>query len=222
MLLYLDSLKLGANEPNSDDSFPGIQLILGGYSYGSLIASHLPGVEAVVGLFRHAASGSAPYEIATLAEEVSRSSEERLHLRAEPPTASRTPRVDTDGFDRISGSTISYLLMSPLLPPLSNLLTIFSELSLDVEAETPAQGKQIPCPKPDTQLCRHRTLAIYGNQDGFTSAKKLRKWSDELSRMPQSQYQHREIDRAGHFWREDGVEKQARMELQDWLKGLDL
>lgn len=217
MLLYLHSLKLGANEPSSDDSSPGIHLILGGYSYGSLIASHLPAVDAVVGLFSQTASGSAPYEIVKVAEEISRSSEERLHLRAESPTA-RTPTIDTDDFDRISRSTISYLLVSPLLPPLSNFLTLFSTPSLDVAAETSAQGRQIPCPKPATQLCQHRTLIIYGNQDGFTPAKKLRKWADELSHVPQSQFQHREIGRAGHFWREDGVEKQARTELQDWLK----
>lgn len=221
MLLYLYTLQLGADpahKKDSDDSPAGMHLILGGYSYGSLIASHLPATDAVVGLFRQAASGTAPYEVRKTAEEIAAHSEERLGLRAQSPTADEpTTAIDGDGFEKISGSTVSYLLVSPLLPPLSQLLTVFSKLSLDVGVEMSAQGRQIPCSKPATQLAEHRTLAIYGNQDGFTSAKKLRTWAAGLSEGQQSQFQAREIDRAGHFWREDGVAVQARRVLQDWL-----
>ena len=220
MLLYLSSLRLEAIGPDGGDldSSAGVHLILGGYSYGSLIASHLPAIDAVVGLFRQAASGTAAYEICKIAKEIVVRSENRLHVRMELPTISRPiPTIDEGGLDRASKSAISYLLVSPLLPPLSHFLTFFSKLSLDVGVNMPAQGSQIPCPKPATQLCTHGTLAIYGNQDGFTSAKKLRAWSDELSQVPQSQFQYREIDGAGHFWREDGVEEEARHVLQDWL-----
>ncbi|RMJ24912.1 hypothetical protein PHISP_04221 [Aspergillus sp. HF37] len=220
MLLYLYTLQLGAPAHKGDSDSPaGMHLILGGYSYGSLIASHLPATDVVVDLFRQAVSGTAPYEVCKIAEKIAAHSKERLGLQTQSPTADKpTTAIDGDGFDKISGSTVSYLLVSPLLPPLSQLLTVFSKLSLDLGVEIPAQGKQIPCPKPATQLGEHRTLAIYGNQDGFTSAKKLRTWAAGLSERPQSQFQTREIDRAGHFWREDGVAIQARRVLEDWLE----
>lgn len=222
MLHFLCNLRLGADSPDynheDSDSPAGVHIILGGYSYGSLIASHLPAMEAVVGLFKQAASGTPPYEICKVAEEVAAHSAERLHPRMRSPTTNRSiTMMDGGGLDSVSRSSISYLLVSPLLPPLSHFLTLFSKLSLDVGVNMPAQGRQIPCPKPATQLCTHRTLAIYGNHDGFTSAKKLRTWSHELSQVPHSQFQCREIDGAGHFWREDGVETQARHVLQDWL-----
>lgn len=221
MLLYLHALKLGV-EPNQDsgNSSGSIHLVLGGYSYGSMIASHLPATDVVVSLFRQAVSGTAPYEICKIAEELAGHSEERLHLPQSPTVDKSSPTIDEGGLEEISRSTVSYLLVSPILPPLSNLLTLFSKLSLDVGVDMPAQGKQIPCPKPATQLCQHRSLALYGNEDGFTSAKKLRTWSGELSSVPQSQFQCREIDGAGHFWREDGVANQARHVLQDWLDGM--
>lgn len=235
MLVYLHRLRIGIapglnstaenSESNqetrlgdSETSPAGVHLILGGYSYGSLIASHLPVVDVVVDLFREAASGTAPYEISTIAEKIAALSEERIHRLTESTTPNRSG-LTVEDLNQISRSTVSYLLVSPLLPPLSNFLTVFSRLSLDVGVESSAQGKPIPCPKPATQLCKHKTLAIYGNDDGFTSAKKLRKWSDELSLVPQSRFQYCEIDGAGHFWREDGVEEQARHVLQNWLDG---
>ncbi|KAE8394698.1 hypothetical protein BDV23DRAFT_146960 [Aspergillus alliaceus] len=91
-------------------------------------------------------------------------------------------------------------------------------MSLDISIHIPSQREQIPCPKPTHQLCTHPSLAIYGNQDTFTSASKLNKWSDELSHAPRSQFRSAEIDGAGHFWREDGVESQARDALRNWLR----
>jgi hypothetical protein len=34
------------------------------------------------------------------------------------------------------------------------------------------------------QQSTHHTLALFGDQDNFTSAEKLRKWSDEMVHMP--------------------------------------
>ncbi|CAK44641.1 hypothetical protein [truncated ORF], partial [Aspergillus niger] len=70
-------------------------------------------------------------------------------------------------------AAVSYLLVSPLLPPVNQFLTLFSKMSLDASAQTssaPGQGKQgqIPCPKPADQLCAHETLAIFGDEDTFT------------------------------------------------------
>lgn len=47
-------------------------LILGGYSYGSMIAAHLPSVEVVAGVFRHAQKGSMESEIEIRARDLGR------------------------------------------------------------------------------------------------------------------------------------------------------
>lgn len=235
MLIYLHRLGIGIapkppstgenSDPSqearlgvSESSSVGVHLTLGGYSYGSFIASHLPAANVVVGLFRETASGTAPYEICTIAEKIAASSHERTHHLTETTTPNGSG-LRVEDLDQISRSTVSYLLVSPLLPPLSNFLTIFSRLSLDVGVKKSTEWKSIPCHKPATQLCKHKTLAIYGNDDGFTPAKKLRKWSDELSLVPQSRFQYCEIDGAGHFWRGNDVEEQARHALRNWLDG---
>lgn len=207
----------------------GIDIVLGGYSYGSLIASHLPTVDVITSLFRDIPRGTALFEICKTAKKVVACWKKQLQNRTESRTLHISGKHDEhddgnastiSGTARISEMTvpsISYLLVSPLLPPISQFLTVFSTLSLSIGAETTAQGKHIPCPKPTDQFCANRTLVIYGSQDDFTSARKLRSWSDELARAPRSKFQYREVDRASHFWRERGVEAQARNALRSWL-----
>jgi pimeloyl-ACP methyl ester carboxylesterase len=113
-------------------------------------------------------------------------------------------------------TSISYLLVSPLLPPISHFITLFSNLSLNLKTETPG-GPHIPCPRPADQQSTHQTLALFGDQDTFTSAGKLQRWSDEMVHIPRSQFQFRMIDGAGHFWRENGAEVRARHALKEWL-----
>ncbi|EEP77874.1 predicted protein [Uncinocarpus reesii 1704] len=66
-------------------------------------------------------------------------------------------------------------------------------------------------------LTRHSSLAIYGNTDPFTAVRKLRKWSQELSSMPNSQFRFLEINGAGHFWREDGTESLMRNAIRGYI-----
>ena len=58
-----------ASKPQIDEP---ITLILGGYSYGSLIASQLPDIENLMSIFSHAAKGSAAAEIRLRADHLSR------------------------------------------------------------------------------------------------------------------------------------------------------
>ena len=227
LLYFLQALALASGEEEhgkaygvdeAEEPSQKTEIVLGGYSYGSLVASHLPDVDTIVNLLRDASGNTAVRAIRTTAESIAARSNGKRQPEVQPSAQSNTSSMlDDDSLDQLSTSSISYLLVSPLLPPLSGLLTIFSKLSLDAAAEVSAEGRRVPCPKPADQLCRHRTLAIYGNQDGFTSAKKLRKWSEELSGASQGMFQAREIDGAGHFWREDGVEMEARQSLREWL-----
>ena len=220
--LALDSKDQSASEPQAtnqedgglEDQSPGstrpaenpnIRLILGGYSYGSLIASHVPTLDVMLDLFQSTTRSENPTpisEIRNKAKQLSRSSLEQLEMTQ--------PTEDPD-LHAITTS-ISYLLVSPLLPPVSNLLTIFTTLSLKVQGWT--ASKTLPCPNPADQLSTHRSLALAGNQDSFVSAAKLEKWSDEIAHMPGSQFQFRIIDGADHFWREN---EKARLVLRVWL-----
>ncbi|CAG8227710.1 unnamed protein product [Penicillium olsonii] len=175
-------------------SHPDVHLILGGYSYGSLIASHLPTPGVILDLFESLEASIS--EIRDIAKRVAISS-----LNHPIPPTNLDLRALT--------TSISYLLVSPLLPPISQLLTIFTTLSLKVASRT------LPCPDPADQLSRHRTLALAGNLDSFVSAAKLERWSDELLHMPGSQFQFRMIDGADHFWRRN---ERARLLLRVWLE----
>ncbi|KAJ5579863.1 uncharacterized protein N7459_005848 [Penicillium hispanicum] len=212
MLQYLHELSSVTQRlrqsPGRQDSVPqgdqSIHLILGGYSYGSMIASHVPTLDVMLDLIRPGASSSGTPidQIGTAARKIAAESTPGLQP-AEPDS-----RIDNPGF--CASTTISYLLVSPLLPPVSQLLTVFSTLSMT------GAGVSVKARLAD-QLSTHRTLALFGDQDTFTSARKLQRWSADLGRVPQSQFRGLEIEGAGHFWREQGVEMRARQALQEWL-----
>ena len=190
-----------------------VRLILAGYSYGSMIASHLPALDVVADLFTNSADGSAACRIRREAERISALSSDVQETQGRPPISweALNPKC-------ISSAKICYLLISPLLPPINMFLTLFLKLSLNVGTHTATQGRHIPCPKPTDQLGAHPTLAIYGSHDTFTSAPKLRQWSQELAQTPGSQFQSAEIGGAGHFWREHGAESEARASIKEWLR----
>lgn len=257
-------------------NLPGVLLILGGYSYGSLIASHLPSIDAILEKFTNIANGSVEAEIRLRAQSLSTQWNKEVHesrmgqgLRANhklggpsrlsfggeetEPGSTRTSResrrsldvirrsvdrsrklilrtqcaqVETSneahfGFTKIPEPQTCYLLISPLLPPISSLLTMFSRLSGPFSSKGDArssQSKHKTSSTTEEQLVNHPTLAIYGDSDLFTSRKNLRKWAEGLSERPSSMFRYREIDGAGHFWQEQGVDAKMRASLREWLQ----
>ncbi|KAJ5175197.1 uncharacterized protein N7482_001074 [Penicillium canariense] len=185
-----------------------VHLVIGGYSYGSMVASHVPTLDVMLDLFCDGTvTPAAIDEIGRAARKIAVQSTRR-------PPANPDRHADQPG--PRAATTISYLLVSPLLPPVSQLLTVFSALSVNVGDQTSAQAR--PGGRPADQLSAHRTLALFGDQDTFTAARKLQRWSAEMARMPQSQFRGCEIEGAGHFWREHGVETRARQSLREWLR----
>lgn len=75
------------------------RLILAGYSYGSIIASHLPDVEYVAKLFKNAVSGSAESEIQLRASNLSNQTLKDLESRQKhnrDKTSRRTPTTQAN------------------------------------------------------------------------------------------------------------------------------
>ena len=255
------------------------KLILGGYSYGSLIASHLPAIEVVLQRFTDIQKGTAEAEIrlraASLAAQWNQDAQLLHEIRrdrslkaqgdrslsanalsvavggdeSEPGSRrpSRESRRSIDvvrrSFERTRKSLgrrlshefplsfecearltsiaprapqVYYLLISPLLPPVSSFATMFSKLSTSRSHEGPLNE-----PAPHEQCDRLTscgTLAIYGGKDIFISQKKLRAWSEALRSKTNSRFDFHEVSTAGHFWRGEGHEAELRHTVRDWLK----
>jgi hypothetical protein len=255
-----------------------ITLILGGYSYGSLIVTQLPPIVEVLACFRKPSKWTSDILLRAreLALETNTSASHQRESRGRLPDApsrrqhkrqsssqhsiiyggndSPSP-ADRHNIDPIhnsvdfqtrikhvmhrthkpSSSTISttsskhseditdsmpalphisphYLLISPLLPPLSNFLslsptTLFSWRHHDHQPPT---------------LAHHPTLVVYGTKDMFTSSSKLDTWCKKMDTLSTqnkglSSFRWRKVDGAGHFWREKGVEAELRFSVREWV-----
>jgi hypothetical protein len=265
----LDASEIEHTEtPTWSHTDEGPVVILGGYSYGSLILRHLPPVPSILKIFSTPMVGSASDEILLRARkladqsniawrELARSQERESRSKRkghetkpsvtmggeettpEKRRSSREVRRSTDrglsidigsrlrslshshrrqkddspplplesaGGEPITMPEIRYLLISPLTPPISTLAA-------------PALGHKFwhrSRGGHDDAISQHATLAAYGDQDIFTSAKRIRDWSEQMKAAPGSQFSSVEVADAGHFWIELGVEEKLRSTLRNW------
>lgn len=211
MMYYLHGLYSSYSDSRSAPSGGSPKLILAGYSYGSMLTSYLPSMESVLGLFASTAGKAATQEIVSSASQLSESSS----MRGSPSPTGELSRKSTDVPSVICPS-VSYLLVSPILPPVS-FFTAFSLLTSGSSLDTVLQGTEIKSVRPADNLTAHRSLAIYGNDDSFTSARKLRNWSAELAEAENSRFEYREVDGAGHFWQEEDTESEMRRAIREWI-----
>ena len=270
------ALQRPGEDPNAGTD-NGMILILGGYSYGSLVVGNLPSTETILSLFATVSKGTAEAEIRLRAMHLSNqwNAEAQQHsrrgrrsaqstLRASPHSAvfggeesepgtrrasresrrsmdivrrsmdrSRTKlgiRRSSSGFESppsevkvgqidLDPPSTHYLLISPLLPPVSMFATMFSKAggfrNEGVHQTNSATTTAASCAEDKFQ--KHPTLAIYGDKDLFTSHKKLRKWAERLMAHGDSRFTCREIKGAGHFWHEEGVDGQLRGCIRGWV-----
>ena len=247
-------------------SVANLQLVLAGYSYGSLIASQLPSTASIMQRFQMASEGTIEAEIriradtlaakwnqdAELYRQARRSDTHKFRPSArvlavsigrnenESRRASHEARRSSDSIRRSvdrsrqklglrlhsHSSDVStsvheehpgspglpmvqtrYLLVSPLLPPISTLAV------MSLHSSSKAGG----CEK---KFLSNPTLVIYGDSDFFTSHKKLRRWVEDLQMKSRSLFQFCEIPNAGHFWREEGSEKHLKNSIQVWTESV--
>lgn len=111
----------------------------------------------------------------------------------------------------------AYLLVSPLQGIVTHFATMsfanpFGKKTARVSNHRPSKtdpdgSRAAMEPKSEVlawetehKLINNPTLAIYGDQDIFVAAKKLRDWASRLEAAPKSRFRAHEISTAGHFW----------------------
>ncbi|GAA5863431.1 hypothetical protein JCM1840_007525 [Sporobolomyces johnsonii] len=70
------------------------------------------------------------------------------------------------------------------------------------------------------QKGEHRTLAIFGDGDQFSSVGKFRRWSDELGKEAGStgRWQAVEVEGADHFWGDRAKKRELLEAVRKWLR----
>lgn len=136
----------------------------------------------------------------------------------------------------------AYLLISPLLPPTSlaiapALATMPGLPAAPILSSTSsffaAAGRRLgfssggdgdgggegSSESPDP-LLRYPTLAIFGTDDAFTSAKRLGRWAQgmkEASRARNPGFEGVVVEGASHFWQERGAMARLRADVGGWV-----
>ena len=262
-----------ASVPRSiKDGSEAVSIIIGGYSYGAIIASHVPHIESIIERFASSAKGTAESEIRLRAAHMA-SESNREWRPQEDSTRGRSPKKpkaqptgvtpctvvggeespsdnrrrsrehrmsvemirqsidaskrkishryrnsqETLGsmpeepqVDSVKVRELSYLLISPPLPPISPFLMGFSKLGF--------VSKGMFCNgDADAKLIKHPAIVVHGGNDIFTSAKKYREWCAGLE-AGNASFRRVEVEGAGHFWREKGVLKKAKAAVKDWAR----
>lgn len=108
----------------------------------------------------------------------------------------------------------AYLLISPLQGLASHLVTM-SILPSSISRQRDASAQAA-----EDKLVQNPTLAIFGDDDGFSQVGKLRAWVKRLGEQDQSQFRGEEVSGAGHFWAEDGVLREMLHFIDTFAKEL--
>lgn len=258
------------DDDEEDIAPPAVQLILGGYSYGSWICTHLPDPSETLKSLEGANEGSAGADIKARAQHLAtqtnmeilaalaKSRSKHVHTlsvggeqtsptkggrsddalpnrfstdirkslefakrlgsvrrkrleatEAEPAHAADTAS-DANSPEMENNMSVVYLLVSPLLPPISTFAALpFGSNALQGGSEVTLK-----------RLSTNPTLAIFADNDAFTSVKKLRAWAQDLSLRASSEFHHVEIDGAGHFWRDTQSQQSLAAAIGHWLHSL--
>lgn len=109
----------------------------------------------------------------------------------------------------------AYLLVSPLQGFINTLATMWSASYLRHKGVMPDAEKK---------LTVDPTLALFGDDDIFVSAKRLRAWAEKLSGTNRegklSHFRHKEVTGAGHFWHSHEALQVLREEVKVFVNTL--
>jgi pimeloyl-ACP methyl ester carboxylesterase len=208
-------------------------VVFAGYSYGSLITTRLPDLAALLAPFETLAPAREAREVAARARMIADQTDWG-GLQPPPPSSSssvganrrsadgdgcagdggggglaaaaRAKAVFPAGLSPLSFET-HYLLVSPLLPPISTLTALSSLLNDDPAADEAHLRK----------FRENPALAVFGARDVFTSARRLSAWCAER-REANARFAWLEVPGAGHFWHERGTLAAATRAVKEWIE----
>ncbi|EEA22039.1 hypothetical protein TMatcc_008537 [Talaromyces marneffei ATCC 18224] len=187
-----------------------VELVLAGYSYGSMIASHQPNVDDVISIFSKPTGDSLAARILAKAKKLITSAEEETE---EEFYGTEEVQLDDDTASDLPPAKISFLLVSPILSYALGFVTLWGNLT-----KLSVQGHNIVTPALEERLPKFRSLIVYGTDDMFTSEKKLQNWTKKLKDAPESQVDVVEVRMAGHFWVEPSFHQKLRQAISGWLE----
>jgi alpha/beta superfamily hydrolase len=237
------SSPLPAREGGEGDSSAKeeIKLLIGGYSYGGLIAAQSPTASELVNRIIEAQG-----EYAKALKEARDMAERWQESHSDGRTSYSSPRTSMTGAVRphaavtVTGSaTLSPTSTSP--SALSSASPSAPSARLDLKkARITTSYLLISPPLPPISsfllpgwLClpgysvqtimepgtlanrKSRMLCVWGDDDVFTGVKRYRKWAE---RMGEEWFHGVEVAKAGHFWRRQGLEEVKR-EVEGWIGG---
>jgi alpha/beta superfamily hydrolase len=237
------SSPLPAREGGEGDSTAKeeIKLLIGGYSYGGLIAAQSPPASELVNRIIEAQG-----EYAKALKEARDMAERWQESHSDGRTSYSSPRTSMTGAVRphaavtVTGSaTLSPTSTSP--SALSSASPSAPSARLDLKkARITTSYLLISPPLPPISsfllpgwLClpgysvqtimepgtlanrKSRMLCVWGDDDVFTGVKRYRKWAE---RMGEEWFHGVEVAKAGHFWRRQGLEEVKR-EVEGWIGG---
>ncbi|KAK5126738.1 hypothetical protein LTR85_009672 [Meristemomyces frigidus] len=109
-----------------------------------------------------------------------------------------------------------YLLVSPVLLPFTNILC-------PPGPPTPTLGsnRRVGETSAGSMFLQRPTLALFGTSDIFTSSRRLRAWAEKQAHgSNDASFTWEQIDKAGHFWREEGVMQALQARISSWVNNL--
>lgn len=121
------------------------------------------------------------------------------------PVAEQLPAVE------LLSLRSAYFLVSPLQGLVNHLATM---------TLLPSRMRHQPDDTAEAKLVCNPTLAVYGDNDGFVQASKLRSWTAKLTAKENSQFRACEVASAGHFWVEEGALQKMLDELDTFAGSL--
>ena len=113
---------------------------------------------------------------------------------------------------------LAYLLISPLLGPVSHLATLFSSLHFERRERKATAARSVVATDIDAVLCRETSLIVFGSADHFTSSRKVKDWCEGIKSIPASKLLFEEIADAGHFWQDGQIQAKLVNVVTDWLE----
>lgn len=169
-------------------------MIIGGYSFGSMLASRLPDAMKIMDKYLGADAGACRTKIRSQAESLA---ESFLETRTERHPLPQQP---------YSLKTF-VLLISPLLPP----VTIFVAPLTLRSFYTPSLVEQ-------RVVTDNPTLALFGDKDNFTGCTKLQNWGKRLQNVKSSKFRFDVIHNADHFWRSNAAVTTLQARVGKWVQ----